>query len=312
MAVPPFLHVARPLLAELERRGGPTRLKDLEPALAEHFRLSPEDRAATIRSGGTKFWSKIYWAKTYLKMAALVSQPARGSVEITEAGRQFLKTHPGPITMAVLAQFPTFRDFMARSATKEDEAPEAGAPASAAEPTAHDDTPDDQLERGYGTLRANLESELLAKLKDVTPEFFERLVLDVLTGMGYGGSRENAARRLGRSGDGGIDGTIDEDPLGLETIYVQAKRWSSNAVGRPELQAFVGALQGHGARKGVFLTTSRFHENALQYARTVNTSRIVLVDGLMLARLMVDHGVGVTTERVYQIKRLDSDYFAGE
>lgn len=311
MAIPTFLQVGRPLLALVEKRG-PVRLKDLEPELANEFHLTGEERSSPIASGGTKFWSKIYWAKTYMKMAGLLSQPKRGHVEITEAGRTLLREHSGPITVRVLMAYPSFQDFLARSTPADQEGKDAPQPAQV-EPAAHpDDTPDDQMERGYGTLRANLEAELLAKVREASPEFFERVVLDVLTGMGYGGSRADAAKRLGRSGDGGIDGTINEDPLGLETIYVQAKRWTSNAVGRPELQAFVGALQGHGARKGVFLTTSKFHENAVQYAKQVNTSRVVLIDGQALAALMVDHGVGVTLERTYDVKRLDSDYFAPE
>lgn len=308
MAVPTFLEVSRPLLLEVARRG-PIRLKELEPVLAEQFKLSEEDRRATIPSGGTKFWSKIYWAKTYLKMAGLLAQPARGTVEVTEAGRRLLETHKGPISLAVLSQYPSFREFMERSMPKGEGKLALELPLARQQ---DEQTPDDLMEHGFATLRANLESEVLAKLKESSPEFFERVVLDVLTSMGYGGSREEAARRLGRSGDGGIDGTIDEDPLGLETIYIQAKRWRNNAVGRPELQAFVGALQGHGARKGVFLTASRFHDNALDYAKSVNTSKLVLIDGPSLARLMVDHGVGVTTERKYEVKRLDSDYFSVE
>ena len=228
--------------------------------------------------------------------------PRRGYFRITEKGRELLKENPPYINVKLLKRYPEFQKFQRRKRAK---AEEKKAPA-----TAQAESPDDLLADAYRELRTDLELRLLEQVKEVSPAFFERLVIDLLVKMGYGGSREDAGRAIGRSGDEGIDGIIDEDKLGLDVVYIQAKRWEST-VGRPEIQKFAGALQGQRSRKGVFLTTSGFSKEAREYASLIE-SRIVLIDGERLSRLMVDYNVGVSTVGVYEIKKIDMDYFTDE
>lgn len=204
--------------------------------------------------------------------------------------------------MRLLATFPEFQAFRAKR-------PEGEVGNNSVE-TATDTTPLEALESGYQSLRTALAADLLEKVRGCTPAFFENLVIELLVKMGYGGSRVDAGRALGRSGDGGIDGIIKEDRLGLDFIFIQAKRWTDKTVGRPEVQQFAGALAGHGAGKGIFLTTSHFTKEAMDYAAGLRNSKIVLIDGDELAELMIDHGIGVATAATYEVKRIDSDYFA--
>lgn len=302
MPIPDYQSAMLPLL-RLAADGAEHLLRDAIDRLATEFAITSEERAQMLPSGTAPvFNSRVAWARTYLKQAGLLESPRRGSFRITEAGRKLLAKKPQAITARLLEQYPAFREFQARGK------PDGEAPATlVAEPIAS--TPEDRLEAAHQELRAAVESELLDLVKGATPAFFERLVLELLVRMGYGGSREEAAKAVGRTGDGGIDGIIVQDRLGLDVIYVQAKRWDKAVVGRPEIQRFAGALQGQRARKGVFLTTSTFSRDALHYATSID-SRIILVDGKRLTELMVEFNVGVTGGTIYEVKRVDSDFFA--
>ena len=238
-----------------------------------------------------------------MKIAGLISAPRRAHMKITDLGLELLASHPKSISKQTLMTLPKYAEYIdERREKKKSKGETVVAPQDSAELT-----PEEQLDGAYTTIREQLASELLEKVKDGTPQFFERLVVGLLVAMGYGGSRRDAGERVGRSGDGGIDGVIKEDRLGLDAIYLQAKRWEG-AVGRPEIQKFAGALQGQRAKKGVFITTSSFTREAEEYANTIET-KIVLIDGERLAELMIDHHVGVSSVATYEIKRLDSDYF---
>jgi restriction system protein len=255
------------------------------------------------------FDNRVGWARTYLKQAGLLESPKRGVLRITERGKATLSKSPKRIDVKFLDQFAEFREFRTkRSDTATVVAVETNAPA--AQPTPEAETPEDRLAAAYRRIRQDLESELLDQVKGSSPAFFERLVVDLLVAMGYGGSRRDAGRALGKSGDGGIDGIIKEDKLGLDVIYLQAKKWEGT-VGRPEIQKFAGALQGHRAAKGVFITTSSYTRDALEYVNMINT-KIILIGGQELAALMIDHNVGVTRVGMYELKKVDADYFEGE
>lgn len=245
------------------------------------------------------------WARVYLGKAGLLETARRGVLRITASGLEVLGEHPARIDVKFLERFPEFVAFRtARAHAGGEQQPETGAPKTGES----EQTPEEALDVAYGRLRATLEADLLEQIKAATPTFFESLVIDLLVAMGYGGSIADAGQAVGRSGDGGIDGIIKEDRLGLDAIYVQAKRWE-NTVGRPDIQRFAGALQGHRARKGVFITTSSFSRDARDYAAAID-SKIVLIDGPELTKLMIDHNVGVSAGRSYEIKKIDSDYFA--
>lgn len=274
-------------------------------AVAAEFKLSVTDLAELLPSGRqTTFANRVAWALAYLKQAALIESPRRGSYRITERGRSVLGRPVDRIDIDYLTQFTEFQAF--RSAT-----PVAEASHPALLPTAADQlTPDEQMRLGYARLRESLASLLLDRATQASAKFFEELVIDVLVRMGYGGSREDAAAVVGGSGDEGIDGIIKEDRLGLGRIYVQAKKWV-NTVGRPDIQRFAGALQGQRATKGVFITTSSFSADARSYVAGLNIS-IVLIDGPQLAQLMLDFGVGVSEAGVFKLWKLDEDYFVEE
>jgi restriction system protein len=306
MAIPDYQTVMLPLL-RLAADGQDHRSRDAVEILAGEFDLTPEERTELLPSGKQAvFNNRVGWANTYLKAAGLLEAPRRGVLRITQRGRDLLKEGIARIDVSVLERYPEFVDFRGKRRPKSTESAEA----QTIDASSSSDTPEDALSNAYRSLRAELESELLEEIGRASPAFFEQLVVDLLVNMGYGGSRQDAGRAIGRSGDGGIDGIIDEDRLGLDVIYLQAKRWEST-VGRPEIQKFAGALQKHRARKGVFITTSSFSREALEYAGVIDT-RIILIDGARLAKLMVDHGVGVSTVGTYEIKRVDSDYFSEE
>lgn len=305
MAIPDFQTAMLPLLRHLEH--GERSGQDILDALAGHFGLTPEELAVRLPSGKqTTFSNRVAWAKSHLKGAGILESPRRGVHRLTERGRAFLAGNPTAVNMAVLAQFPEYVAFrQGPPATLS-----AGHAASPMVDAVDTRTPDDLIEEGHRQLRAALIAELREKISTMPPSAFEQLVVDLLRGMGYGGPQEDAGLVVGGGGDEGIDGVIKEDRLGLETIYIQAKRWQGT-VGRPEIQRFAGALQGQRARKGVFITSSAFSKEARQYAASIQTT-IVLVDGAHLAELMIDHGVGVTSVRNIEIKRVDSDYFTIE
>ncbi|MBI4293425.1 MAG: restriction endonuclease [Betaproteobacteria bacterium] len=311
MTIPNYQQAMVPVLRALETQG-PKHRRELSGLVAEHFELSESERTALLPSGKmTVIMSRVGWALAYLKQARLVESPRRGIYQITDRGRQAVTTSPEKIDTEFLMQFPEFREFRERSRAVATEDTQDSAALDELPSTTSDElAPDEALETAYARLRASLEAELLEAVKQGTPTFFEQLVIDLLVKMGYGGSRPEAARAVGRSGDGGIDGVIDEDRLGLDAIYVQAKRWES-AVGRPEIQKFAGALQGQRAKKGLFITTSSFTREAEEFSQRIDT-RLVLIDGRRLASLMFEFDVGVNPRTSYTVKQLDSDYFEEE
>jgi len=300
MAIPDFQACLLPLLRYLGD-GEERTISEATEHIAGIFNLSEEEKHARIPSGRSPvIRNRVGWARTYLHKAGLVESPRRGVWKISPLGKTILEKNPPEINVKFLEQFPGFVEFQKRSRTK---TVKGGSDTTGVS----DATPDEILESAWRELRARLEEELLEVVKSGSSGFFEQLVVDLLVRMGYGGSRADAGQALGKSGDGGIDGRIKEDRLGLDVIYVQAKKWEGT-VGRPEIQKFAGALQGAKARKGVFLTTGTFSREAVDYASSID-SNMVLIDGEELARLMIDHDLGVTTVQAYEVKQLDSDYF---
>jgi restriction system protein len=245
-----------------------------------------------------------------LKQAGMVASPKRGYFNITERGKALLAQNPARIDNGTLDQYPEFVAFRQKKPSESPAVATLVSKPGVGIPAIDEVTPEESFAQAYQRLRTNLEVELLDQVKSSTSGFFERLVIDLLVAMGYGGSRQDAGSVIGRSGDGGIDGTIKEDRLGLDVIYVQAKKWDG-AVGRPEIQKFAGALQGQRATKGVFITTSAFTREAKEFASSI-TSKIILIDGDQLVQLMVDHNVGVSTISTFHVKKVDSDYFEGD
>ena len=301
MAIPDYQTLMLPLL-EFLADGKEHVIADAVESLSDKYRLTPAERQQLLPSGQqTVIRNRIGWARTYMKQAGLIDQVRRGYFCISERGKSVLAEHPERIDVHFLERFPEFLEFRQRRNKETGEA---------ASETTEADTPEEELYAAYQRLRADLETELLQHVKAVSPSFFERLVVELLVKMGYGGNLRDAGRAVGQSGDGGVDGIIKEDRLGLDTIYIQAKRWDST-VGRPEIQKFAGVLQGHRARKGVFITTSGYSKDALDFVERIE-SKIVLIDGETLARLMVDNDVGVGTTQNYSVKRVDLDYFVEE
>lgn len=302
MAIPDYETIMRPML-EACMDGKVHRVRDLAGTLAEKFRLTPIERAELLPSGIVKFVSRVGWAKTYLKQAGLLEQPARAMVRITSRGKEALQSTER-IDNAYLSRFAEFRAFKDRPRPAQQPTN-----AQSANMTVEAVTPQEALQQAFDELRDSLVNEVLDALFHASPAFFERAVVDLLRAMGYGGAVEDAGTLLGGPGDGGVDGAIKEDTLGLDTVYVQAKKWAPDrTVGDREIRDFIGALQLQRARKGVFFTTSEFTKSARDSA-TRSESRVVLIDGKRLAELMVDYKVGVSVTSTLELKRLDSDYF---
>jgi restriction system protein len=302
MSVPTFQHITLPLL-RLAADGRTRSLAEVRDALAREFRLSPAERDELLPSGRqTRFANRVAWAKVYLERGGLLSSPERGQFAITPRGREVLERPPERITVKFLDQFPEFSAFRNRRSREVADDETSG---DAAEDGA---TPEEALEVAFQQIRSKIAMDLLERVRAASPQFFERLVVELLLKMGYGGSRGGAGKAIGRAGDEGIDGIISEDRLGLDQVYLQAKRWSDRTVGRPEIQQFVGALHGKRAKKGVFLTTGAYSAEAVAYVQTIDP-KVVLIDGQQLAEYMIDFGVGVTEERLYRMVRVDSDYF---
>ncbi len=303
MAIPDFQSVMLPLLnfaADKQEHS----LQDAVDSLAIKFELTSEERQELLPSGKqTRFDNRVAWARSYFKQAGLVENTRRGFFKISDRGLDLLKTNPKKINIKLLEQFPEFIEF--RSVRKDINEVQ---PLLIDEPDKQ--TPEEQLENAYKILSDGLASEIIQQVKTCSPAFFERLVVELLLAMGYGGTRAGAGRAIGQSGDGGIDGIIDEDKLGLDSIYIQAKRWEGT-VGRPEIQKFVGALQGNRAHKGVFITTSDFTKEAQEYVKNIS-NKVVLINGFTLAKLMIENDVGVSTTSTYKVKKIDSDYFVDE
>lgn len=303
MPIPDYQTIMLPLLKQLSDRKE-YLFKDVMALLGKRFRLTEEEMSELLPSGQSLlFANRVGWARTYLKKAGLLDSPKRGVVCITERGLQVLKGNPKKIDNNLLKQFPEFVEF--QNIKKED----SGSLEQIDTTQVEKQTPEETIDLAYQNIRQSLAQELIDTVRRLSPAFFERLVVELLVKMGYGGSMKDAGKAIGKTGDEGIDGTIKEDKLGLDIIYIQAKRWQAgNVVGRPELHKFVGALAGQGAKKGIFITTSTFSKDALNYAPK-NETKIVLIDGVQLAQLMIDYNLGVSVQRSYDIKRLDNDYF---
>ena len=326
MTVPDYQACMLPLL-RVARDGQEHTNAGMVEALAGEFGLTEEERRELIPSGRQqKFDNRVGWARTYMQKAGLLEATGRARFRITARGLAVLREQPEVINNKVLQRFPEFIEFQRRAAkqdggsaiTSNADGATVDATATAASATSQDSinvpglgqTPQEMLDASYQTLRRNLSEELLDRVKRNSARFFERLVVDLLVAMGYGGSHKDAGQAIGMSGDEGIDGIIKEDRLGLDVVYIQAKRWE-DTVGRPVVQAFAGSLEGQRARKGVFITTSQFSKGALDYVGVIE-KRIVLIDGEQLAQLMIDFGIGVTEVETYTVKRVDSDFFDEE
>lgn len=306
MAVPDYQSLMLPVLRLAAT--GIRRIPEVAEVIADEFALTPEDRAALLPSGTQKLLpNRVHWARTYLMKAGLLSSPARGQFTITPTGRDLLASNPATITRAMLEQYPSFVSFVGNKPDGTGE--QATMSVTAAATVTENQTPEERIEAALTELMSELRSDLLDQILQQSPAFFEQLIVDLLVAMGYGGSHEDAAKRLGGTGDGGVDGVINEDRLGLDRIYVQAKRYAAHvSVRRPDIQAFVGSLVGHGSSKGVFVTTSSFSTPAIDFVRHLS-QRVILIDGVALADLMIEHGVGVRVSRAIEIKRVDLDFF---
>jgi restriction system protein len=303
--IPDYQSIMLPLLRHISD-SKEHKMRDVTDQLAEQLGVTEEERKELLPSGAAPvFYNRTAWAKTYLKKAGLIDSPKQGIVVISKRGLEVLKKNPTQIDVKFLKQFSEFVEFQTTKGEEESQGIEKVEDIST-------ETPEEALETAYQKIRKSLAQDLLNKVITLSPAFFERLVVELLVKMGYGGSIKDAGRAIGKSGDEGIDGTIKEDKLGLDIIYIQAKRWQpGNTVGRPELQKFVGALAGQGAKKGIFITTSSFTRDALDYAPR-NETKIVLIDGQQLAQYMIDYNLGVTSLNSYEVKRMDSDYFGEE
>ncbi|MET0050197.1 MAG: restriction endonuclease [Candidatus Thiodiazotropha sp.] len=301
MPIPDHQTIMRPLLA-LISDDKPHPISELDQRLTEHFNLTPDEIKQRIPSGRQTYMrNRLGWARTYLNKAGLLEIPARAEVKITALGQQALIDCPERINLAYLKQFETFRAFITPQKPTQHDQPEGVEDSS---------TPDEQMESAYQTLIQSLGTELLTSLKTGSFQFFEQVVVDLMLAMGYGGSRQDAGQATRPTNDDGIDGVIKEDRLGLDVIYLQAKKWEKT-VHRPEIDKFIGTLTRQRARKGVFITTSDFSTGAREAVQTLDM-KVVLIDGQQLARLMIEHNLGVTIKETYEIKQIDIDYFSEE
>lgn len=301
MAIPDYQTTMLPLLQFAGDRQEHS-LRETIDSLADSFELTDDERKELLPSGQQAVLdNRVGWARTYLTKAGLLQSTRRAHYEITPRGIEVLAGKPTRVDVKYLDQFEEFREFRALKGTR------SGGNATAHSEGDQDTTPEEALETAYGRLRDSLAQEVLMQVKAASPSLFEKLVVELLLKMGYGGSRQDAGRAIGRSGDEGIDGIIKEDRLGLDIIYIQAKRWDAN-VGRPEVQKFAGALQGQRAKKGIMITTSTFSGEARDYVSKID-NKIVLMDGEELAELMIDHNLGVSPMASYEVKKVDTDYF---
>jgi restriction system protein len=302
VAIPSFQEITLPLL-QFAADDEIHRMIEARAHLAGVFALSEEDQEERLPSGTQgRFANRVAWAKVYLEKAGMLQSPARGQFCITERGREVLKDPPTRLDIPFMERFPDFLEFRSKTRPRPSSLEPSSSEAEA--------TPEEELESAYERLQTELAEELLQNVRRLSPTAFEHLVVDLMIGMGYGGGRPEAGSITQASADGGIDGVINEDRLGLDVIYVQAKRWE-HPVGRPEIHKFVGALHGRRTRKGVFIATSRFTPDAQEYVEHIDP-RVILIDGERLARLMIDHGVGVSIKDTLRVQQVDLDYFTEE
>ena len=298
MAVPDFQSFFKPLL-DLAADGKEHSIQEAREVIAKVMALPEADLKEPLPSGiQTKFENRVAWAKSYFIQAKVLESPRRSIFRITQRGMELHRVGHKRIDVRILNQYPEFLEFHKAKSPKEEEQ----------EPSK--ETPEETLQKSYESIRGDLASQIVQRIANNSPQFFERMVVDLMVAMGYGGSRADAGKSIGGSGDEGIDGIIKEDRLGLDLVYLQAKRWEGT-VGRPEVQKFVGALHGKRAKKGVFITTSKFSDDAKNYVETIDP-KVILMDVWMLAELIIDHGVGTTTTEPLHVKRIDSDYFTEE
>ena len=302
---PPFQLFLRPLL-ELSA-GGEVRVRATADIIADQLGLTEEAKIELTKNGNQKkYVDRTHWAATYLRQAKLVETTRRGHVQITPDGSAFLDSHQGDITIPDLSKIPAFRDFEAKTGTRKKKQSSEQARSASYEDS---QTPLDRINEAMDEIEAALADELLSQLLDSTPAFFEQVIVDLLMAMGYGGDNQEAGQQLGKSGDDGIDGLVDQDPLRLERVFIQAKRYKpDNTISSDAIREFVGALSFRQASKGIFVTTSSFSNSAKNTAETVN-HRIVLIDGQRLTHLMIAHDIGCTPQRTRLIKQFDRDYF---
>jgi len=300
MAIPDFQSFFKPLL-DLASDRQEHSIKEAREWVANDMHLSEEDLKERLPSGTQRtFDNRVAWAKSYFVQARVLESTRRAHFRITERGEKLHKQGHKRIDIKILNQYPEFVEFHTANKNDKDDS-------SASQVEDHQSTPEELLQKAYLNIRNDLALELLDKVKSNTPDFFENLVVDLMVSMGYGGSRADAGQSIGKSGDEGIDGIIKEDRLGLDVIFLQAKRWEGS-VGRPELQKFVGALHGKRAKKGVFITTGVFTKDAVEYVKTIDP-KVILIDGKRLTEYMMDFNLGVATSSTYEIKKVDTDYF---
>lgn len=304
MPIPDYQTLMLPVLKLAAK--GEWRVPKAADTIADQFELTEQEREEPLPSGRQRLLhNRIHWAKLYMTRAGLIESPQRGVFRASEAGKALLAKNPVSIDNETLKAYPSFVEFQNAGSAGHTKAEKPVAEAASASSA----TPEEQIDAAQAVLHSALSGELLQRILDNSPLFFEQLIVDLLVAMGYGGSHESAALKLGKSGDNGVDGVIDEDRLGLDRIYVQAKRYApTNSVQRPEVQGFVGSLVGFGATKGVFVTTSAFSAGARQYADQI-PQRVILIDGARLTDLMIEHDVGVRTSRAIKVKRIDEDFF---
>ncbi|HRI46275.1 MAG TPA: restriction endonuclease [Ignavibacteriaceae bacterium] len=307
MAIPDFQSLMLPFL-KFCSDGKEYSTNDVIGALSKSFSLTEEELKQKLPSGTQNtFYNRVFWTKAHLKMAGLIENTRRSHFTITERGKVLLKSNPPIVNLKLLKTIP---EYVAYTESYKKDKQDKNELVSDEENDTISLTPEENLETSYQNIRKALVQEILTKIKILPPAFFEKLVVELLVKMGYGGSISDAGRAIGKSGDEGIDGIIKEDRLGLDLIYIQAKRWDG-IVGRPEIQKFVGALAGQGAKKGIFITTSNFSKEAFDYAPK-NETKIVLINGEQLAEYMIDFDLGVSTISTYLVKKVDSDYFTEE
>ncbi len=303
MAIPTYERIMLPLLEVLKDNKIYTNNECID-VLAKKLNITEEEKNLCFPSGKKRiFYDRVNWAKTYMKKAGLVEAPRRGAVRITKLGLELLKENPKELKTKDLLRYDSFYEFVSSSNREENHNENNGV-------SLNEKTPSEEIANAFEKLKNSLADEILEKINSCSFEFFEKLVIELLIKMGYGVSREEAGRATKKTGDEGIDGIINEDRLGLDSIYIQAKRWKDTVVGRPEIQKFSGALDTPGASKGIFITTSTFSKEAREYVKAINTKNIVLIDGMQLAQYMIEFNVGVSTEMVYEVKKIDIDYFS--
>ena len=303
MAIPKYHEFMKPILLLLKDET-PHKRSDMYEKFAIQFRLTEEEKEEWLPSGKQQVYkNRIGWALTYLKKANLIESPTRATFTITDSGKSVLKENPVVVDQEYLMKFDSFKGFKKNIDDSVNDDQQIVV-------TPSGESPQDMLDRAYKAITSTLTDDVLNEVMNQSPDFFEKLVVDLLVTMGYGGSKIENSQVLGKTGDEGIDGVIKEDKLGFDKIYIQAKRWDvDRTVGRPEIQKFVGALTGQGAIKGAFITTAGFSKDAKEYVRKQHACKIVLIDGQTLAALMIEHNLGVSVESTYLIKKIDFDYF---